>query len=859
MMIMAKVFESMTVPAQSVLPILLDAALKGTVVLVIAALLVLACRRRSAAARHAIWTLALLSCLVLPALAPTLPNWVVHVPALWTTEPAGQTAQPLFLAPGSVAELPSEVKAPGVALGTGNEATGCRDDSTSPPPQVASASIPPVVSAPPAIPIGVWLLMTWCFGVVLVMLPLVGGFASLRRLHGDSRLIHDGSTLTLLAQLAAELGLRRSVTLLQNVRRSVPMTWGLWRPVILLPLDSVSWSPERLRVVLLHELAHVKRWDCLTQLLGYLVRALYWFHPLAWLAVAQLRQEQERACDDAVLNAGSNASDYAEHLLMVTAGLAVNRMHSPVALAVSRSRKIERRLAGILDANRSRRPLTGRLIGGLTLAALCLLLPLASLRLQAARVVPSSAPAGENVAEEPPTAASAETKKLAEIHAKVLQRYVKSLNEKEITDAAIRGLLSALNDPYCDFLSPDQAAQVERSLGSTFAGIGVQIRMEDDQPMVISPLEDSPALEAGLKPGDIILAIDGQATKGVALPEVVKRILGRQGSAVKLKVRHRTGEEAEVAVTRRQIKVLTVKGFRRDRQDQWEFLLDPQRQIGYVQIAHFTSGTVDDLRRVLQQLTSQGLKGLVLDLRCCPGGLLSAAIESTQLFLAKGTIVAIKGHQHEQVAKADGKCLLGDLPLVVLLNGQTASAGEIVAGALKDNNRAILLGSRSFGKGSVQELIKLDGGGTLRLTTAYYYLPSGRGIHRMDGDEEWGVDPTDGYYLPLDAKQTETMAERMYERALVGKKQTGGKDDQFTPQRIADDFADPQLAAALQTMITRITTGSFAKVGKGKEALAADLANIHREEIQKRRDALLKNLEQVNKELADLDEKSRQP
>jgi carboxyl-terminal processing protease len=263
---------------------------------------------------------------------------------------------------------------------------------------------------------------------------------------------------------------------------------------------------------------------------------------------------------------------------------------------------------------------------------------------------------------------------------------------------------------------------------------------------------------------------------------------------------------------------------------------------------------VDDLRQVLQQLTAKGLKGLILDLRCCPGGLLSAAIESTKLFLAKGTIVTIKGHQDEEVVKADGENLVGEIPMVVLVNGDTASAGEIVAGALKDNQRALLLGSRSYGKGSVQELIKLEGGGTIRLTTAYYYLPSGRGIHRRDGETDWGVDPTDGYYLPLDGQKTETLNKRKCERAIVGK-QKPVKDEPLTRKQIADEYADPQLAAALQTVTARITTGTFEKVGQGKEALAADLASFRREDIRKRRDALLKNLEQVNKELAELDNK----
>jgi carboxyl-terminal processing protease len=849
---MANVFEWVVFPVQPLLPAWLDAALKGTVVLALASLSVLALRRGSAAVRHGIWTLAVVGCLTLPILVPILPYWVVPVPEIWTPEPSTHVAQRLFLTPGSVAEVPSEVK----SLAAGNPANASRDDSTNPPTPVASAAVPTVVPAPP-IPLWVWLLAAWALGVVMLGLPLLGGCASLRRLRSESHPVMDGAMLTMLAQLVAESGLRRSVTLLQNSRRSMPMTWGWWRPVILLPLEAGSWSPERLRLVLLHELAHVQRWDCLTQVLAYLMRSLYWFHPLAWLAVARLRREQERACDDAVLHSGVSASDYAEELLLLTAGLPASRMMTTLALAMSRSRRIEHRLAGLLDAGRSHTPLTGRLVCRLTVAGLCLLLPLASLRLQTAAAARSNEAAAEAPADQALTPLSIEAKKLQEAQAKILERYVKALNEKEITDAAIRGLLGALNDPYCDYLSPDELAQVERSLGNTFAGIGVQICTANGQPTVVSPLEDSPALEAGLRPGDLILAIDGKATKGITLADVVKRILGPAGSVVKLKIRHPEGDDVEVVVARRQIKVHTVQGFRRDCEDHWDFLLDSERQIGYVRIVHFTSGTEDDVREVLQQLTAKGLKGLILDLRCCPGGLLSAAIESTKLFLAKGTIVTIKGQHDEEVIKADGTSLIGDVPMVVVVNGMTASAGEIVAGALSDNQRAIILGSRSYGKGSVQELIKLEGGSTIRLTTAYYHLPSGRGIHRTEGSKDWGVDPTDGYYVPLTGKQTETFAERRREREMVGTKQAARKNGPLTPREIAKDYADGQLSAALLTMTARLATGTFEKVGQGNDALHVDLASFQREEIRKRRAAALKNLELINKELADFDKKSQ--
>jgi carboxyl-terminal processing protease len=232
------------------------------------------------------------------------------------------------------------------------------------------------------------------------------------------------------------------------------------------------------------------------------------------------------------------------------------------------------------------------------------------------------------------------------------------------------------------------------------------------------------------------------------------------------------------------------------------------------------------------------MKGLILDLRSCPGGTLEAAVGVASLFLPGGVIVTIQGRDGAEVTtSADAGKSLGDFPLVVLINEQTASAAEVVAGALQDRGRAVLVGTRTVGKGSVQSLMKLkEGSGAIKLTTAYYKLPSGRNIDRSEGNRRWGIDPNDGDFVPMDVRQLEALRR-------VG-------PDQPRPGAAARDRTDPQLAAGLKAMTARLTTGEFAQAGRSKEALADYLRR--REEIQKRRTALVDDLEKLDKELDEL-------
>jgi carboxyl-terminal processing protease len=817
-------------PPHPVLAVLLGLALKGAVVLAVAAVIAFTLRRASAAARHLVWLTAVLGLVALPLLSAALPSWDVAVPVPWTLAEQATVAPSDRGAPGCVAELPGA--GPVAGLGTGP----ALEEPASPAPRTRTVPEPAVAGSP-------WPLWLWLAGAVLAALPIAGGFLSLWQLGRSCRPVTAGPAACLLQQIADGLGLRRRVRLVQSGQRTMPMTWGVCRPVVLLPDEADTWSSERLHVVLLHELGHVRRWDCLTQLLAHLARALHWFNPLAWLAVARMYAEQERACDDLVLNAGLDPAEYAEHLLAVTSGLSSRFLVAPVALAMGRRARMQRRLLSILDGGRNRQPLQLRGLALALVAGLVLVMPLSVLRL-----APQPATAAERAKDDAGRALDP-VKRVTDVEMKIKEVYGKSVDDKKLAEYAIKGLVRALDDPYAQYLTAEEAAVLKGQLRGNVTGIGAHIRLTDGKVAVVTPLEDSPALKAGLRPGDLIVAIDGKTTEGLTLSDAVSRIVGREGTAVKLKVRHAEGGEEELAITRRPVKVRTVEGFRRDA-GHWDYLLDSEHKIGYVRILQFGQTTGDETRSAVKGLLGKGMKGLILDLRFCPGGLLKSAYEVANLFLAQGTIVTVKGLDGQDATyKADGKQTLGDFPILVLVNEHTASAGEIVSGALKDNGRAVVLGTRTYGKGSVQQLYTLDDGGSLKLTNAHFYLPSGRNIQKRPGEKIWGVDPDDGYYVPLDERQGEALQKSQQERGLLGGKPA--EAPKVTPAVVRERYADPQLAAGLETLTAKLTDGAFVKVGKSDAALQAHLAK--REEVRKRRDALLKDLDRLNKELADLE------
>jgi carboxyl-terminal processing protease len=829
----------------------IDVWIKAAVLFALAGTLVALLRRRaSAALRHLVWLMAITGALLLPLMAWIVPAWVIPVSTVVRggNQPTDSATQTLV-----IAEL-NAFKGAGEA--TANVAPAIE----------ASADIPVRADAARApgnsnnySPAGSmdWRLIAVAIlavGVLVSLLPLGLGALSLRRLARTCQSVADRRRLSIFNDLCEQLSLKRTVGLVESDRRSIPMTWGVVKPVVLLPEESVNWSSERLRAVLLHELAHVGRFDCLTQFVAQLARALYWSNPLAWLAARGLRIEQERACDDRVLRADMPATDYADHLLAI----AQNRrghLAPAVALAMARSSRIERRLKSILDpAVRRASPSRGQMAAVVVLG-LGLLAPLAcfTVGVEEARAADQGA-VKEDAKDEKKSTNPAGSERLSQLRAILAEQYVIRLSDEQVLRGAIQGMVESLGDPYSEFLSNEKLADLEKHIAGKLTGIGAQLEMREDQLTVVTPLEGSPALKAGIKAGDAILKINGESTGELKIADAVKRIVGEAGSEVKLKLRRASGETAEVTVVRGPIVLRTIRGFERGKDNRWQWLLNGEQKIGYIAIDQLASGTPKELSEAINELKANGLKGLILDLRFSPGGLLQAAHEAAQLFLGEATVVTIRGRDGQEHAfKSDGKQQLGDFPLVVLVNEQTASAAEILAGALKDNGRAIVIGTRTFGKGSVQSLVKLaDGSGALRLTTAFHHLPSGRNIDRRPGEKNWGVDPSDGYFIPLTAIQGEQLQKRRREREIIA---GGGSPAEataraITPEVIAKEHADAQLAAALRTMVARLASGEFEKVGKSAEA-AGQYAE-RRDEINRRREGLLKNIQELDRELSSL-------
>ena len=309
----------------------------------------------------------------------------------------------------------------------------------------------------------------------------------------------------------------------------------------------------------------------------------------------------------------------------------------------------------------------------------------------------------------------------------IQKQYVEKVSPKDLIYGSLRGLLFSL-DPYSQFLTPDDYKELLVETRGKFGGLGIEITMRNGLLTIVSPIEGTPAWQAGLKPGDIIVKIDGKLTKGITLNGAVKKLRGRPGTKVKLTVlREKDRRIDEVTVTRGIIKIKDIKR---------ASILESG--VGYVRITEFRENTARDLNKALISLKREGMKALILDLRNNPGGLLNSAVDVASEFLENGKlIVYTKTRTGEEVKyrSLPMKDKFLNMPMVVMINGGSASASEIVAAALRENKRAVLLGNKSFGKACVQTIIPLSDGSALRLTTAKYYTPLGHSIH------EKGIQP----------------------------------------------------------------------------------------------------------------------
>src|SRR5215213_1003238 len=326
-------------------------------------------------------------------------------------------------------------------------------------------------------------------------------------------------------------------------------------------------------------------------------------------------------------------------------------------------------------------------------------------------------------------AASSETSRqlslFGEVFDKVRTDYVEQPEEAKLIEGAINGMLTSL-DPHSSYMSPNEFRDMQVETQGEFGGLGIEVTMEEGLVKVVAPVDETPAAWAGILANDIITQIDGEPVQGLTINQAVDKMRGPVNSSVMLTIRRNEKKEPlEVKLTRETIRIRPVRA-RTEGDD-----------IGYLRITQFNEQTYPALRAAIKTITSEvgpdKLKGYVIDLRNNPGGLLDQAILVSDAFLTKGEIVSIRGRTAEETqryaAKGKGQDLVGGKPLVVLINGGSASASEIVAGALQDHKRATVLGTRSFGKGSVQSVIPLGNNrGALRLTTARYYTPSGRSI-----------------------------------------------------------------------------------------------------------------------------------
>ena len=313
------------------------------------------------------------------------------------------------------------------------------------------------------------------------------------------------------------------------------------------------------------------------------------------------------------------------------------------------------------------------------------------------------------------------------VYGRIVENYYADIDQKKIMQAAIDGMLEEL-DSYSQFYDEEGLRQLRQDTTGKFAGLGITVAIKDHYPVVITPIEETPAYRAGLVPGDLIVEIEGQDTRDMPLDQVVDILRGDPGTQVRFKVAHRAGETATrmIEITREIIKIKSV------------ILVDEiEPGVGYISMrkTRFSEETAEEVEQALEKLKSRGSRGVILDLRGNPGGLLSQATQVADLFLPKGApVVSVKERygRGSEVRHSQRKPVVGDLPLVVLIDGGSASASEIVAGAIQDNDRGIILGETSFGKGSVQTIFDLHEveDSALKLTTALYYTPSGRSIHR---------------------------------------------------------------------------------------------------------------------------------
>lgn len=396
----------------------------------------------------------------------------------------------------------------------------------------------------------------------------------------------------------------------------------------------------------------------------------------------------------------------------------------------------------------------------------------------------------------------------ADTFEQVEKNYVKEIDRRRLIEAALKGMMREL-DPFSNYISPEDLGDFRDTVEQEFGGIGIQLntgKVDGQFRLVVSaPIPGTPAQRAGVKPGDVILEINGKTTETMTMDDAKKLMRGPPGEEVSITVRHLgSNEVAKLTMQRAIIEVPTVHGFAHNADGSWNFMIDPEKKIGYIELTAFSRHSGKEVEDAVKQLVAQGMKGLVFDLRYNPGGLLNIAIEIADLFLEEGKIVSTRGRNTEErpaLARKEGT--YSGFPMVVLVNRFSASASEIVSAALQDHQRAIVVGERTFGKGSVQNVIDLENGkSAIKLTTASYHRPNGKNIHRFPDskdEDDWGVQPDDGYLVKFNNEDTAKLFEHRRER------------DSFreNPPK-PSDYVDKQLAKGLEYISSKLAAPAAA-------------------------------------------------
>lgn len=431
--------------------------------------------------------------------------------------------------------------------------------------------------------------------------------------------------------------------------------------------------------------------------------------------------------------------------------------------------------------------------------------------------------------------------------------YVEAPDAEALQRGAIEGMLEELNDPYTTFVPRLDTERFSKDLTGEYVGIGAEVIIRDGWLTISSPLDGSPAWKAGVMADDRVVAIDGESTEGLTIDESIDLLTGQPNTKVVISVERGT-ESLDIEIERDHIKVQAVKGFMRIEGDgEWQHIIDRSAGIAYIRLTQFTPGCAQEVKDAIEESKRElggELGGLILDLRFNPGGLLDEAVEIADLFIEQGTIVSTKGRVFkEESAEATSAGTITDLPLVVMVNGQSASASEVLSGALSDHGRAIVLGTRSFGKGSVQTVRPLESGaGVLKITEQYYYLPSGRLLHRRDDSTEWGVDPSPGYFVPLTNDQTLDMLRARREQEIIAHNDESEQTDLSDTQAVLTALQDPQLRASVGVMQHRVAAGEFEPVGiEANDPADVALAELNAMRAQEER--LLRELARLDKRM----------